>query len=104
MTELGLSLHHAGRANQPDLTYTHTAQRVAMTGTSTTATFTRTSYQAPQTTTSIVSSLLTAVLAGLILVTPIWPVSELDAGGVTPISFKLTNTHINSVEEVNSAH
>jgi len=35
---------------------------------------------------------LTAALAGLILVTPIWPVSGLEAGGAAPISFKL-NEH-----------
>jgi len=39
------------------------------------------------------------------LVTPIWPVSGLEAGGVAPISFKLNkHAHINSVEEVNGAH
>jgi len=66
--------------------------QVATTSTSTTATSTRTSHQAPQTATSGVSSLLTAALAGLILVTPIWPVSGLEAGGMAPISFKL-NKH-----------
>jgi hypothetical protein len=62
--------------------------QVATTSTSTAATSTRTSHQAPQTATFGVSSLLTAALAGLILVTPIWPVSGLEAGGAAPISLK----------------
>jgi hypothetical protein len=39
------------------------------------------------------------------LVTLTWPMSELDAGGVVPKCIKdKTNTSINSVGEVNSAH
>jgi len=53
--------------------------QVITTSTSATATSTGTNNQAPRTATSSVSSLLTAALAGLILVTPIWPVGGLDA-------------------------
>ena len=68
--------------------------QVTAMGTSTTAMSTRTNHQAPQTTTSNVSSLLTVALAGLILITLIWPVSELEVGGMAPKSIKnKTNTH-----------
>jgi len=69
--------------------------QVITTSTSTTATSTRTNCQAPQTAISSAFSLLTAALAGLILVTPIWPVSGLEAEGVTPKYLKdKTNTRI----------
>jgi len=65
-----------------------------MTGTSTMATSTRTNHQAPQTTTSDISSLLTVVLVGLILVTLTWPVSKLEVGDMAPKSIKNNHAYL----------